>query len=359
MSTQQKGGPRRRQRVHKPSQPLVVPDIQENAAERKRVLNVLAQRRYRQRKRESRNVAQADDSGQSSTQSKPGFEREPSDLYVDDGIDDSLFRHESSGRVMQGPFSPARSFRERPTPPLHCSTLTSSINSNEIQLISTTSPNGPFNTLDLSDQTTSTDQTIHNLELSGNSEAFGESLNLPNTPSSASFPDSYFLAVPPLTLLRGLFRIATRLNCATSVLSLNSISPFNLGLGPEPSVLPPAWQPTTTQLLVPHHPVIDLLPWPSVRDRMIEVMDIAKESAEGTGDIVMSREPQLVNFVYDIEDIAEGIRIWGSDPYIETNWEIGQVVFERWWFVFDRRTIEQSNYLRMQRGVAPLKSSTM
>ena len=41
--------PRTRQRVHKAPPPLAVPDINEDAAERKRVLNVLAQRRYSKR----------------------------------------------------------------------------------------------------------------------------------------------------------------------------------------------------------------------------------------------------------------------------------------------------------------------
>jgi len=39
--------PRTRQRIHKQPPPLDVPDISDDAAERKRVLNVLAQRRYR------------------------------------------------------------------------------------------------------------------------------------------------------------------------------------------------------------------------------------------------------------------------------------------------------------------------
>ena len=39
--------PRTRQRKVKAPPELEVPDIQENAAERKRVLNILAQRRYR------------------------------------------------------------------------------------------------------------------------------------------------------------------------------------------------------------------------------------------------------------------------------------------------------------------------
>jgi hypothetical protein len=68
---------------------------------------------------------------------------------------------------------------------------------------------------------------------------------------------------------------------------------------------------------------------------------------------------RLVDFVYDIEDGAEGMRIWGSDPYDETSWEVGQVVFERWWFVFDKKVVEQSNTWRRRRGAAPLRALAM
>lgn len=41
------GRPRTRQRIYRPPPALAVPHIEQDAAERKRVLNVLAQRRYR------------------------------------------------------------------------------------------------------------------------------------------------------------------------------------------------------------------------------------------------------------------------------------------------------------------------
>lgn len=49
-SSQPARAPRRaaRQRIRKDPPPLAVPDINDDAAERKRVLNVLAQRRYRE-----------------------------------------------------------------------------------------------------------------------------------------------------------------------------------------------------------------------------------------------------------------------------------------------------------------------
>jgi hypothetical protein len=66
----------------------------------------------------------------------------------------------------------------------------------------------------------------------------------------------------------------------------------------------------------------------------------------------------LLQFVYDLEDGAEGIRIWGGDPYDSTCWEVGQLLFERWWFIFDREIIEQSNRWRALRGASNLRMIT-
>lgn len=89
---------------------------------------------------------------------------------------------------------------------------------------------------------------------------------------------------------------------------------------------------------------------------MIGVMSLPSDDAYGaSGADGGSTGSRLVDFIYDMEDGAEGVRIWGSDPYDEANWEVGQVVFDRWWFAFDRRVVERSNCWRMQRGAAPLR----
>jgi len=53
--------PKTRQRVHKPPPVLDVPDINKDAGERKRVLNVLAQRRYSMVTRRARFPWELDD----------------------------------------------------------------------------------------------------------------------------------------------------------------------------------------------------------------------------------------------------------------------------------------------------------
>lgn len=167
--------------------------------------------------------------------------------------------------------------------------------------------------------------------------------------SEESFPDSYLLPVNELTLLRAFLRIAGRLGCE-SVWELTANSPFNSGTGPAADELPRTWRPTTSQVLVPHHPVVDLLPWPSVRDRIIGLLAMPDHARPPS-----ARGPlAVVNFAYDMEDGAEGMRIWGGNPYDDESWEVGQVCFERWWFIFDRHVVEQSNRWRRLRGAPPL-----
>ncbi|KAK3305991.1 uncharacterized protein B0T15DRAFT_417003 [Chaetomium strumarium] len=351
--------PRTRQRVHKPPPALSVPDIDEDAAERKRVLNVLAQRRYRRRKREARLGARAPHEGspQSQRSQSPGAPPQatsPQETYCQPDVPAALpfdlanAAQPLSLTLLSGAFS---------TP----STYTSSSASVPIPSIPLTTNNYYYAPTTTTTTTTTTTlgspiptTTITTTTAESESE-------------SESFADSYYLPVPPLTLLRALVRIATRLNAMPSALSLSAASPFTTGRGaPDPSQLPPAWRPTPTQLAVPHHPVLDLLPWPAVRDRMIGYLSLGLEenisnssssgnsggNGNGSGSVTGSL---LLDFIYDMEDGAEGIRVWGADPYDEANWEVGQAVFERWWFVFDKRVVEVSNRWRRRRGAEPLR----
>ena len=170
-----------------------------------------------------------------------------------------------------------------------------------------------------------------------------------------SFPDEAHLEILELDLLRGCMAIASRLEVHDQIWSLDAQSPFtdpNISLS-RYSQIPDNLQPTLVQMTVPHHPMLDLLPWAAVRDRMITVMSQPVEV----------RPPQaasplaLLDFVYDIEDSSEGIRISGSDPYASDNWEVGEKVFKSWWWIFDRDVIRRSNELREKRGAPALGAS--
>ena len=168
--------------------------------------------------------------------------------------------------------------------------------------------------------------------------------------NSAPSPDSYLLPMNELTILRAIHRISQRLN-APSFWSLDASSPFTTGATATHD-LPAAWQPTPAQVVVPHHPIIDFLPWPGVRDRILGLMSLPDEARpEGAAGPLA-----LVNFAYDVEDASEGMRIWGDDIFDPGCWEVGQVLFERWWFLFDRDIIENSNRWRRLRGASTLKT---
>ncbi|GAB1317989.1 BZIP domain-containing protein [Madurella fahalii] len=385
---------RTRQRVHRPPPTLTVPDIDEDAAGRKRVLNVLAQRRYRQRKREARLGTQGPHEGPAQSQSPeeprhaisphPGDGISTTEAATGDVVDFPFLSPENLSLPIQSPNAATRSFDvgQRDEMPLQWPTyspedadcqpdVSTSLPfafTNEVQPLSLVLLSGTSNTLSSSNPSTYTSSpaqiTIHSGYPPNDSGTSPPNHNITNSSTATeSFADSYYLSVPPLTLLRALVRIATRLKAMPFVWSLTAASPFNIGTGPDPSQLPLAWHPTSTQITVPHHPVLDLLPWPGVRDRMIGYLSLGDGDGDSNGNDIgeggssadSGTGSRLVDFIYDMEDGAEGIRIWGADPYDEANWEVGQVVFERWWFVFDKRVVAMSNRWRRQRGAEPLR----
>ncbi|KAF3767420.1 hypothetical protein M406DRAFT_251725 [Cryphonectria parasitica EP155] len=318
--------PRTRQRKHKTPPSLDVPDINENAAERKRILNVLAQRRYRKREAHAHQAQISDQAGLAvaTTRAKAleVMRRNEPETTVnwdpaafstpDDNATLGNFSDLAGSATECGAVRP--SFREdMPSPSL-----------SSIQSIDTIDPMALFGSLIGSPSSTSK--------------------------SDVSFPDTYLLPVIELTLLRAFMRIASRLGCTSSVWDIHATSPFTDPSSPTQH-LPQTWQPTTAQLLVPHHPLLDFLPWPSVREKIISVFTLPEEMRPAA-----AKSPTaLVQFAYDLEDGAEGIRIWGEDPYDPLSWEVGQLLFERWWFIFDGAVIEQSNSWRVMRGAARLR----
>ncbi|KAF9772913.1 hypothetical protein IL306_009337, partial [Fusarium sp. DS 682] len=182
---------------------------------------------------------------------------------------------------------------------------------------------------------------------------FIDTSSLSSSPSSSegqTFPDSYHIPLLQHTLLKAVMRIADRLNLKPDLWDLAGNSAFNTGTATPASQLPPSWQPTPSQVAIPHHPVLDLLPWPGVRERAIFILSLPDELRPPRAQGALA----IVNFAYDVEDTAEGVRIYGDDPYDPCNWELGQVMFERWWFLFDNSIISTSNRWRRARGAPPL-----
>lgn len=165
---------------------------------------------------------------------------------------------------------------------------------------------------------------------------------------NATFADDFHIAVPELDLLRAAYDNAGRLNSshllfagltAQSVFQTADCTNWIL-------TLPSNLMPTDAQLTIPHHPAIDILPWPAVRNRLIKMYNMPSDlwprhPSDGT-------ESSLVRFVYDMED--GGIIVTGADPAKESAWEIDQRFFENWWWALDQAIVANTNLKRLQRG---------
>ncbi|KAF4452803.1 hypothetical protein F53441_4422 [Fusarium austroafricanum] len=356
--------PRTRQRVYKKPPALDVPDIDQDAAERKRVLNVLAQRRYREKKRLSRLKAKSASSDESQNSEPPKETAQPSEslALTDDGFGIAILDSNVHSTTSNPNMSiPATSADADILAGLDLS-LTWNPLADPLSDMAITSVLPDFCTIPsfLEDSTgdkveagTGTHENPYTDFGGADMAMFIDTSSLGSSPSSStaqSFPDSYHLPLLQLTLLKAVMRIADRLNLKQDLWDLAGNSAFNMGTATPAHLLPPSWQPTPSQVAIPHHPVFDLLPWPGVRERVIFILSLPDELRPPRAQGALA----CVNFAYDVEDTAEGVRIYGDDPYDPGNWELGQVMFERWWFLFDSSIINTSNRWRRARGAPPL-----
>lgn len=137
--------------------------------------------------------------------------------------------------------------------------------------------------------------------------------------------DTHFIIMHSVTTNAAFLRIADILQLAcTQSTGFNITAP--------PSTVPPSLTPTRQQLTVPHHPYVDMLPWASVRDRMLNSITAINE----------------FEFVMDMG--ASDLKVWGSTPWDPLGWEVGPEFARKWWFLMDEGILCASNFWRVQRG---------
>jgi Domain of unknown function (DUF3425) len=189
----------------------------------------------------------------------------------------------------------------------------------------------------------------------GGADIFGFSLQPYASPASTStgqpmsFPDDSLL---PMTQLKGItagLNVAAALNCSDIIWDLSYshvLSPSTL-----PANLPPSLMPTPAQQAIPHHPFIDILPWPSVRSKLCIIFSQPVQLRPPR-----ARDPDAItHMALDLDDEAEGVKVNGSDEFDARNWEVGELFFRNWWWAFDREIVDNSNRFRAQRGLGQLR----
>ncbi|PGH16864.1 hypothetical protein AJ79_01508 [Helicocarpus griseus UAMH5409] len=378
---------RQRRRIDDPT----VPNIADNAEERKRVLNVLAQRRYRRRKREhlaalEARVQNSGHEGQGPAVSNPTLIEKTVEIPSELDILPEIYA-ENSPPASPGTLKRAEAtFVDALNSIDYSNSQSDFLNQSEIPglapRLDLDSPASQSSSSALTLPTPSSFDSLFPLTPpSPQLEAFSyqflqtpfnEENFTPNDLSATlqshqtttfTFPDDHIIEIPTLTLLRAILTVADRLHLKDRIWAMDAMSPFYTGpeglRSPNPSssssstgssflteTLPAHLQPTPTQRLIPHHPILDLFPWPATRDKLIQVFSLPEEFRPASASHPMA----LMNLVYDTEDPSEGMRVSGADPFKLDMWEVGQVVFERWWWAFETRVVETSNRLRRRRG---------
>lgn len=90
-----------------------------------------------------------------------------------------------------------------------------------------------------------------------------------HSPPRFSLPsDGAFLKIPILNTLHAIANVSLAFNTVTQVWDSSCLHIVTPGI-PAVAALPPNLHPVTAQLTIPHHPMLDLLPWPTVRERLI------------------------------------------------------------------------------------------
>lgn len=79
--------------------------------------------------------------------------------------------------------------------------------------------------------------------------------------------------------------------------------------------LTPNLQPSVAQMTIPHHPVFDILPWPSVRTKLITIFSLPVSSKP----VIARGLVALMQLIYDLDATVEGLRASGFDWSSDTN----------------------------------------
>ncbi|KAH7134873.1 hypothetical protein B0J11DRAFT_517118 [Dendryphion nanum] len=175
--------------------------------------------------------------------------------------------------------------------------------------------------------------------------------------SQFTFPSEHVIDIPTLKTMEVSLRIAHMLGLADELLDLTisrvlDVSRFLVPLGDLPENL----RPTSAQLLLPHCPVIDVLPWPSVRTRLTCLFSQPDQLRPPIARGSMA----IMRLMHGIDDESEGLRVsldTNGHGYDEKSWEIGQAILKDWWWVLDAEIISNSNRLRNLRGAPKLQLS--
>jgi hypothetical protein len=158
-----------------------------------------------------------------------------------------------------------------------------------------------------------------------------------NQPSPNPMVDQHFIIMHNMTT-------GAAIACISHILQIKCTEDAGFNVGAIICTLPAPIVPTIQQQVVPHRTYVDVLPWASLRDRILNSLAVINE-AELIGDITSGE-----------------LKVWGSTPWDPMGWEVGPDFARKWWFLMDDAVMRTTNFWRAQRGeeallVAPSQPS--
>lgn len=346
----------------------------EDPAERRRILNIQAQRRYRQRKRsrlrELESLAQLRVEQQSVT---------PSTTEHGQSSFSSSNHHFANSYPVLGLAGATDFLNSNPGPDLLAETVIEELESLET---------GGYFGDDNFHFPVGGGETSQEMPSSIDFESFMVKIDnqnsgfVPSTYSNEPRPDlgsvpapdqesrphaafaDYLITVPGISCIRAkveIFKVMHGPDFKLEIWNPRALSPFAIPernniyhAANQPSHYPPEFHPTALQRTVQHHPVLDVLPWPSFRDKFLYIMTLPEEfrPTNMRGDMASVTMHVMVT----MKDAGGGLRIWGDNPFDIDAWEIGQLFYTKFWWAIDHDIVVNSNKLRLQRGENVLRA---
>lgn len=125
----------------------------------------------------------------------------------------------------------------------------------------------------------------------------------------------------------------------------DALSPFTTNSLVIPSHLPPALVPTALQKRTPHHPWLDLIPFPRMRENLILAGDAWDDELCG----------DMIGFFHEPSGRG-GVIVWG-EPWDPRGWEATEEFVQYWGWAIEGccEIVESTNYWRARRGERPLQ----
>lgn len=161
------------------------------------------------------------------------------------------------------------------------------------------------------------------------------------------------LGITQLNIIRALHANQKILGYTDDDMHDDALSGFNRHLQLSPSSqqyivktikseLPPPLQPTAIQQTIPHHPWLDMIPIPRMRENLIRAGDTIDDV-------------KLCHDICGYRVSETGILIWG-EPWDPSTWEVTERFLQLWgWTVRDCwELFHSTNKWRLKRGERPL-----